>query len=313
VESYWLQHEGSLVWGLLLVAFAAFALWETFLPRRVLAAPTGRRWLNHAILSMLTNRGVFLTFRVGAVMVAYSVAGSHYGLLNREFLPVWLRYALAILLVDLSRYAHHYLYHAVPLLWRVHRVHHSDPDYDWSRGLRFHPLEVLLSQGSDLLAIALLAPPVLAVLALEALEAALNLFQHANVALPAWIESPLRLFLITPDMHRIHHSDAIAEQNTNYGITFPWWDRLFGTYLQEPAADRRRWGSACRKFPPNRLSAWRVCWRCRSGARARVSRLSVLGRPFLSIGPDKKQAGLRLVQTGPSPSLAIKERFDPHL
>jgi sterol desaturase/sphingolipid hydroxylase (fatty acid hydroxylase superfamily) len=198
---------------------------------------------------MLTNRGIFLILRVGALVVAYSVAHSPYGLLNRESLPVWLRYALAILLVDLSRYAHHYLYHAVPILWRVHQVHHSDPDYDWSTGLRFHPLEGLLSQACDLLVIALLAPPVLAVLTLDVLEAALNLFQHANIALPQWIGSPLRLFLITPDMHRIHHSGDIADQNTNYGITFPWWDRLFGTYRQDPALGHDRMGVGMPEIP----------------------------------------------------------------
>jgi sterol desaturase/sphingolipid hydroxylase (fatty acid hydroxylase superfamily) len=282
VESYWLQHESVLVWGLALAAFALFALWETLVPRRALAAPTGRRWLNHAILSILTSRGVFLIFRVGAVMVAYSVAGSRYGLLNREFLPAWSRYALAILLVDLSHYAHHYLYHAVPILWRVHQVHHSDPDYDWSTGLRFHPLEALLSQGGDLLVIALLAPPALAVLALEALEGALTLFQHANVVLPVWIESPLRRFLITPDMHRIHHSDAIAEQNTNYGVTFPWWDRLFGTYLQEPASGHDKMGVGLPEIPADQAS----------------SLVGMLAMPFRSQNPGEPAA------VSPQPSVS---------
>src|SRR5437667_12180991 len=118
-------------------------------------------------------------------------------------MPIGVRCVIAVLLLDFVRYGQHYLYHSVSMLWRIHRVHHSDPDYDWSTGLRFHPAEVLLTQGIYLGVIALLAPPAVAVLALGLTEAAVNFFAHANAALPTWLETPLRRLVITPDMHRI--------------------------------------------------------------------------------------------------------------
>ena len=244
---YWIQHEAILAWVLLLSAFVIVALWETYFPRRVAVAPAGRRWLNHAILQFFTGRGVFWVFRASGVMIAYSVADSPLGLLNREFIPLWARYVAAVLLLDLSRYGQHCLYHAVAFLWRIHQVHHSDPDYDWSTGLRFHPVETLLRQGSDLAIIALLAPPPLAILALDSAEVGLNLFSHANASLPPWLDTAARWFLITPDMHRIHHSDDVAEQNKNFGITLPWWDRLFGTYLANPALGHEKMGVGLRE------------------------------------------------------------------
>jgi sterol desaturase/sphingolipid hydroxylase (fatty acid hydroxylase superfamily) len=138
-------------------------------------------------------------------------------------------------LLDLLRYGQHYVYHAVPVLWRIHQVHHADPDYDWSTSLRFHPGEVLLTQGIYLAVIAVLAPPAMAVLCLEFADVVENIFVHANVAVPGWIDNRLRRWLVTPDMHRIHHSDEFSEQNSNFGVVFPWWDRLFRTYRQEPA------------------------------------------------------------------------------
>ena len=236
VESFWLPHRNSLLWGVLLLTFALCALWETFQPRRALAASTGRRWANHAVIWLLGDVAVVWIFRVGAVVAASAASAGHYGLLTRVALPSGVRCAIGILLLDLLRYGQHYLNHAVPVLWRIHRVHHSDRDYDWSTGLRFHPLEVLLTQGIYLGAIVAIAPPALAVLSLELADAAVNFFVHANVALPRWIETRLRRVVITPDMHRIHHSEEIAEQNSNFGIVFPWWDRMFGTYLREPAA-----------------------------------------------------------------------------
>ena len=221
---------------MLLVTFTICAVWETLRPRRVLVASTPRRWANHAVIWLLSDFAVVWIYRAGAVLVASSVSANPYGLLNRDWAPLAVRFAAAILLLDLVRYGQHYVYHAIPALWRIHRVHHSDPDYDWSTALRFHPVEVLLTQGTYLGVIAILAPPVVAVLALQLADAAVSFFVHANVALPAWAERMLRRVVITPDIHRIHHSEDIADHNRNYGIIFPWWDRLFGTYLPEPAA-----------------------------------------------------------------------------
>ena len=264
LESVWLPREASLLWGVLLLAFAAFAVWETLRPRRVLVTPTAIRWATHATVWLLCCVCVVWIYRGSAVVVALAVSHSRYGLLNREIVPIGLRFVLAILLLDLVRYGQHYLYHSVSMLWRIHRVHHGDPDYDWSTGLRFHPVEVLLTQGSYLAVIAILAPPPIAVLFVELADAAVNFFVHANVAVPLTVETRLRRFLITPDMHRIHHSDQIAEQNSNFGVLFPWWDRLFRTYLHEPAAGHDKMGIGLGEPPDN------------------VGMLGILARPFRS-------------------------------
>jgi len=251
VGSFFFVHETVLRQGLPLLAFGVFAVWETFRPRRPLVSSTARRWVNHAILSFVAHVSLIWIYRVSGVVVASAVAGSRYGLLNREILPYSVRFVLAIVLLDLLRYSQHYLNHALSLLWRIHRVHHSDSDYDWSTGLRFHPVEVLLTQGTYLAVIAIVAPPPLAVLVLELADIVVNFFVHANVALPQWLDLRLRWFLITPDMHRIHHSDEIAEQNSNFGVVFPWWDRLFGTYLREPAAGQDKMRIGLRESPGN--------------------------------------------------------------
>jgi sterol desaturase/sphingolipid hydroxylase (fatty acid hydroxylase superfamily) len=247
VESFY-QHEGILQWALLLLAFVIFALWETYFPRRVLIASTARRWGSHAILSFLCNTSGVWIYRASAVVVASAAGSSRYGLLNRQAIPFGVRCIIAVLLLDLLRYGQHYLYHAVPVLWRIHQVHHSDPDYDWSTSMRFHPGEFLLTQGSYLAVIALMAPPALAVLCLELADVVENIFVHANVAVPGWIEAVLRPWLVTPDMHRIHHSDEYTEQNANFGVVFPWWDRLLGTYRREPAAGHDHMGVGLREI-----------------------------------------------------------------
>jgi sterol desaturase/sphingolipid hydroxylase (fatty acid hydroxylase superfamily) len=143
---------------------------------------------------------------------------------------------LALLLLDFVKYATHWTYHSVPFLWRVHQVHHSDPDFDVSTGTRVHPIEVVLTQGVYLGVIAIFAPPVLGVLIAELAGAFQSFFGHANASLPGWMEKPLRVLFVTPDMHRIHHSEEVVEQFRNLGEIFPWWDRLFRTYLAAPAA-----------------------------------------------------------------------------
>ena len=143
---------------------------------------------------------------------------------------------VAILALDLVRYSTHRLSHSVGALWRFHQVHHSDPDFDISTALRVHPIEVVLTQGAYLLTVAVLAPPVVAVLIAELGSILQSFFSHANASLPRWVEKPLRAVFVTPDMHRIHHSEEVAEQYKNLSDIFPWWDHLFGTYVEKPAA-----------------------------------------------------------------------------
>lgn len=168
--------------------------------------------------------------------MALNVTGSKFGLLNKSWLPFAVRCVIAILALDLVRYSTHRLSHSVGALWRFHQVHHSDPDFDISTELRVHPVEVVLTQGAYLLAVALLAPPVVAVLIAELASILQSFFAHANASLPGWVEKPLRAVFVTPDMHRIHHSEEVTEQYRNLSDIFAWWDRLFGTYMEKPVA-----------------------------------------------------------------------------
>lgn len=238
-ESGWRQHEGALVWSALLLGFVTFVIWETFRPRNKLVTSAGRRWVRHAVLSLLINSPLAWIFPVSAVVMAASVSHNPYGILNRAALPAILRYVIAVLLLDLIRYLQHRLYHSIPLLWRIHRVHHADPDCDWSTSLLFHPGEVALTQATYLAAVAFLAPPPLAVLGIELVSILQTFFEHANIAIPERIDAFLRRFLITPDLHHIHHSDQMADQNANFGTVFSWWDWCFRTYLPLPAAGHR--------------------------------------------------------------------------
>jgi sterol desaturase/sphingolipid hydroxylase (fatty acid hydroxylase superfamily) len=218
------------------VAFVAVAAWESRRPARPLSVRETRRWSRHALVLAIGIAVTAVVYRISPVVLAAGMRGSAFGALNRPWLPAAAGWILAILLLDLVRYAAHRAHHAMPLLWRVHQVHHSDPDLDVSTGTRFHPIEMVVTQGVHLGAIALLAPPVGAVVVVELLIAMQSVLSHANASLPAWLERPLLLFWVTPGMHRIHHSDEVRDQNANFGDLFPWWDRLFGSYVPAPAA-----------------------------------------------------------------------------
>jgi sterol desaturase/sphingolipid hydroxylase (fatty acid hydroxylase superfamily) len=251
MEQYLTSHEASITWWLFVAAFVLVGMGETFRPRRALAKPNARRWAGNGLLA-LTHIGVYAIYPLGATMVAVLVSKSPYGLLNGPRAPFVLRFVLAVISLDVLRYAVHRLFHRIPLLWRIHQVHHSDPDFDLTTGVRNHPGEVFLVEGAYLAAIALIAPPPIAVLAVGFATAMQNLFSHANLRLPRWIEAPLRYFLITPDMHRIHHSDQFDEQNTNFGFLFPWWDRLFRTYCPAPALEHDKMGIGLAGFQDDR-------------------------------------------------------------
>ncbi|HYL35236.1 MAG TPA: sterol desaturase family protein [Bryobacteraceae bacterium] len=251
MEQYLTSHEASIAWWLFVAAFVLVALGETFRPRRALAKPNATRWAGNGLLA-LTHIGVYAIYPLGTTMVAVLVSKNPYGLLNGPRTPFALRFVVAVILLDLLRYGVHYLFHGIPVLWRIHQVHHSDPDFDLTTGVRNHPGEVFLIQGVYLAAVALTAPPPLAVLVVGFATAMQNLFSHANLNLPTWIEGPLRYFLITPDVHRIHHSDRYEEQNTNFGFLFPWWDRLFRTYCAAPALEHDKMGIGLQGFQDDR-------------------------------------------------------------
>jgi sterol desaturase/sphingolipid hydroxylase (fatty acid hydroxylase superfamily) len=225
-----LEHEPALRLGAFFGIFALMALWEAAAPRRERLFSRRARWPHNLALVALNGVLLRLAFPVAAVGFAALAAGRGWGLLNAFDLPAWVAIPVAVIVLDLAIYLQHVMFHAVPVLWRLHRVHHADPDFDVTTGARFHPVEILLSMLIKLAVISVLGAPALAVLAFELILNAAAMFNHANVRLPAGVDRILRWFLVTPDMHRIHHSVEVVETNSNYGFNLPWWDRLFGTY-----------------------------------------------------------------------------------
>ena len=216
--------------------FGTMALWEVLAARRPLSMPKGRRWLANMGLVVFNNLLLRLLMPTAAVGVAAYAVDHGLGLFNAVYVPVWMAVLLSVVLLDMAIYFQHVMFHAVPLLWRLHRVHHADRDYDVTLGTRFHPIEILLSLGIKFSLILLLGPPVVAVMLFEVSLNATAMFNHGNVRLPLAIDRVLRLFVVTPDMHRVHHSVVASETNSNFGFSIPWWDRMFGTYQAQPAA-----------------------------------------------------------------------------
>jgi sterol desaturase/sphingolipid hydroxylase (fatty acid hydroxylase superfamily) len=210
--------------------FAALACWERLAPARRLAAPRWARWRANLGLAALNAVVVRLAVPGSAIAFAAFADGEGWGLLNHLALPGWVTMVGGVVLLDLVVYFQHVLFHSVPALMRLHAVHHADPDLDLTTGIRFHPLEILISILIKLAAIAALGVPAPAVLVFEVLLNVTAMFNHANASLPGWIEPWVRRLLVTPDMHRIHHSVLAAERNSNYGFCLSWWDRLLGSY-----------------------------------------------------------------------------------
>ena len=216
--------------------FAVMAIWELLAPRRVQAAGRLRRWPSNLGIVAFNTLVVRLIFPTAAVGLALVAEARGWGLFHAFALPYWLAVAASVLLLDLVIYFQHVLFHAAPSLWRFHRMHHTDTDFDVSTGLRFHPIEIIISMLIKLMAVAALGAPALAVLIFEVVLNATSMFNHSNVRLPLGLDRVLRRFLVTPDMHRVHHSVVPWETNSNFGFNLPWWDRLFGTYRAQPAA-----------------------------------------------------------------------------
>jgi sterol desaturase/sphingolipid hydroxylase (fatty acid hydroxylase superfamily) len=218
------------------VIFAVMALWELLAPRRPLAVGRIARWPSNLGILVVDAVAVRLLIPTAAVGVALIAAGHGFGL----FHVLGLRLSLAVLagfvVLDLVIYGQHVAFHHVPWLWRLHRMHHADLDIDVSTGGRFHPFEILLSMLIKMATVAAFGIPAVAVVLFEVVLNATSMFNHSNVVMPAWLDGILRLMVVTPDMHRVHHSVVRAETDSNFGFNLPWWDRLFGTYRREPAA-----------------------------------------------------------------------------
>lgn len=229
-------HEPALRVAAFVAMFGAMALWEALAPRRARALSRRQRWPANLGIVLLDTLLVRAVFPAAAVGMALAAEAQGWGLFNRYAIPAWAALAAGVVVLDLAIYLQHVMFHAVPALWRLHRMHHADLDIDVTTGARFHPVEIVLSLLLKLAAIAALGVPAAAVLVFELLLNATSMFNHANMRLPARMDRLLRWLVVTPDMHRVHHSVVTRETNSNFGFSLPWWDRLFGTYRDQPAA-----------------------------------------------------------------------------
>ncbi len=214
--------------------FLAMALWEFLAPLRPGAMSKARRWVINLALVLINTLVLRLLFPSAAVGVAWLAHRRGSGLFNDVDVRLWIAFAGSVAALDFVVYLQHVLFHAVPALWRLHMVHHADIDFDVTTGNRFHPLEMVLSMAIKAGAILVLGPPLASVLVFEVLLNATSMFNHGNVRIPPLVDRVLRLLVVTPDMHRVHHSILPVETNSNFGFNLPWWDRLLGTYRAQP-------------------------------------------------------------------------------
>jgi len=231
-----LANEVAIRLGFFFGVFSIMAMWELVSPRRLLSTSKSLRWINNLGLVFLNSFVLRLLFPAAAVGMALFAREQGWGMLNYYQIPFALSVVVSVVVMDFVIYLQHVMVHAVPLLWRLHRVHHADPDYDVTTGARFHPLEIILSMLIKFATILLLGPPLIAVVIFEVLLNATAMFNHGNVKLPFAVDRRLRWLVVTPDMHRVHHSVEDDEANSNFGFNLPWWDRLFGTYRDQPRA-----------------------------------------------------------------------------
>ena len=230
-------HEPAVRLTIFIAVFGLIAIYEAVAPRRPRMISRRIRWPNNLAIPLLNTLLVRTLLPATAVGMGMLVEKRGWGLFHAVApLPAWLVILTAVVLLDLAIYLQHVLFHAVPLLWRLHRMHHADLDVDVTTGARFHPIEIVLSMILKFGVIVALGAPPLAVLVFEVLLSAGSLFNHANLGLSPRADGVLRWLVVTPDMHRVHHSVEPTETNSNYGFTLPWWDRLCGTYRPQPAA-----------------------------------------------------------------------------
>jgi sterol desaturase/sphingolipid hydroxylase (fatty acid hydroxylase superfamily) len=229
-----IDNELAIRTGFFLGVFAIMAVWELLAPRRALTTPKSMRWFSNLSIVFLNSFLIRLMFPVLAIETALIASQRGWGVFNNVNLPVVAEVLLGIMALDFIIYIQHVLFHILPLLWSMHKMHHADMDIDVTTGSRFHPFEIFISMGIKVASIALLGASAWAVLIFEVLLNATAMFNHSNVYIPLGIDRYVRLLVVTPDMHRVHHSVIIKETNSNYGFNLPWWDRIFGTYRAQP-------------------------------------------------------------------------------
>jgi sterol desaturase/sphingolipid hydroxylase (fatty acid hydroxylase superfamily) len=220
--------------------FLLLALWEVLAPRRTLSIGRAGRWPSNLGILIVDALLVRLLIPAAAVGMAVLAAQRGWGLLNITPWPAWLEAIVGFLALDLAIYGQHVAFHKVPILWRLHRMHHADLDIDVSTGVRFHPIEIILSMLIKIAVVILVGVPALAVVVFEVVLNATSMFNHSNAGMPLWLDRMVRLIVVTPDMHRVHHSIKRHETDSNFGFNLPWWDRLFGTYRAQPEAGHEK-------------------------------------------------------------------------
>lgn len=246
------DHEPVIRLSFFIGTILLVGLWETLRPKRQKTVSKLWRWANNfgvTFLNTLVLRFLFPVLAVGLAAIAHDKG---WGLLNNISLPPLVAVVIAVILQDLVIYWQHVIFHLVPFLWRFHKMHHADVDYDISTGARFHPIEIALSMILKLGVVLLLGPPVVAVIIFEILLSSVAMFNHANAGLPPAIDRIFRLFVVTPDMHRVHHSIIRAEHDTNFGFNLPWWDYIFRTYTTRPRAGHQGMTIGLREYQKDR-------------------------------------------------------------
>ncbi len=236
MKSLLLNHEPLIRFGFFFGILIMMATWEVLAPRRQLQTSKTSRWFSNLGIVFIDTLALRLLPSYSAINISVLAENGGWGLLNNVALFYWLKVAIGVIVLDLAIYLQHAMFHGLPILWRLHMMHHSDLDFDTTTGVRFHPIEILLSMGIKMVVVFLAGISALGVLIFEVLLNTTSLFNHGNVRLAASIDRVLRLFMVTPEMHRVHHSVIIRETNSNFGFNLPWWDRLFGTYKDQPAA-----------------------------------------------------------------------------
>ena len=232
------QGDSLIRLGVFIGMFLVMALIELGWPKRALTATKGRRWLTNVGISVtaafLLRLMAATAVPIAAIAAAFYAERNGIGLLNSVAWPAWVKVVIALIALDFAIWIQHLASHKIPVLWRLHRVHHADRDIDVTTAIRFHPVEIALSMLWKILVVIPLGASPLAVFLFEVILNACAMFNHANIALPGWIDRPLRLFIVTPDMHRVHHSVRRSEHNTNFGFNLSLWDMLFKTYTAQP-------------------------------------------------------------------------------
>jgi len=248
MNDFIIHHEISIRLTFFFGIFIVMALWEVYMPCRELSVSKALRWTSNLSIAILNSILLRILFPAAATGMALFSEQQGWGIFNSIELPFWLTVFTSVVILDLAIYLQHVMLHAIPLFWRLHRVHHADLDFDVTTGARFHPIEIILSMLIKFSVIALLGPPVVAVVIFEILLNATAMFNHSNIRLPLQLDGIVRLFIVTPDMHRVHHSIEDDETNSNFGFNLSIWDRIFGTYRAQPRNGHKNMTIGIRTF-----------------------------------------------------------------